>query len=93
MSHPRVFSVDSAPHACLKDSLQRILQVLSDSSPDVKNTAYFFAVVAFLANLSFVQVDVDKEWFVRWCYEQTRGQLFCALHYKSNNAFFLSALS
>ncbi|TFK93706.1 P-loop containing nucleoside triphosphate hydrolase protein [Polyporus arcularius HHB13444] len=64
-------------------ALQRILQALSDPSPNAKTTAYFFAVVAFLANLSFAQVDVNKMWFTRRCYERTRGQLFCALHYKA----------
>ncbi len=63
-------------------ALQRILQALSDPSPNAKTTAYFFAVVAFLANLSFAQVDVNRLWFTRRCYERTRGQLFCALHYK-----------
>lgn len=37
----------------------------------------------FLANLSFAQVDVNQRWFTRRCYERTRGQLFCALHYKA----------
>ena len=63
-------------------ALQRILQALSDPAPNAKNTAYFFAVVAFFANLSFAQVDVNRLWFTRRCYERTRGQLFCALHYK-----------
>ncbi|KAI0636054.1 P-loop containing nucleoside triphosphate hydrolase protein [Trametes polyzona] len=64
-------------------ALQRILTALSDPAPDAKNTAYLFAVVAFLANLSFAQVDINKLWFTRRCYERTRGQLFCALHYKA----------
>ena len=37
----------------------------------------------FLANLSFAQVDMNQKWFSRRCYERTRGQLFCALHYKA----------
>lgn len=37
----------------------------------------------FLANLSFAQVDVFQRWYTRRCYERTRGQLFCALHYKA----------
>ncbi|TBU62826.1 P-loop containing nucleoside triphosphate hydrolase protein [Dichomitus squalens] len=64
-------------------ALQRILQALSDPSPNAKSTAYFFAAVAFIANLSFAQVDVNQGWFNRRCYERTRGQLFCALHYKA----------
>lgn len=63
-------------------ALQRILTALADPAPGAKNTAYLFAVVAFLANLSFAQVDINKLWFTRRCYERTRGQLFCALHYK-----------
>ena len=27
-------------------------------------------------------MDVNQGWFNRRCYERTRGQLFCALHYK-----------
>ncbi|OJT02453.1 ATP-dependent bile acid permease [Trametes pubescens] len=64
-------------------ALQRILTALADPAPGAKNTAYLFAVVAFLANLSFAQVDINKLWFTRRCYERTRGQLFCALHYKA----------
>ncbi|KAI0671861.1 P-loop containing nucleoside triphosphate hydrolase protein [Trametes maxima] len=64
-------------------ALQRILTALADPSPDAKNTAYLFAVVAFLANLSFAQVDGNQRWYTRRCYERTRGQLFCALHYKA----------
>ena len=63
-------------------ALQRILTALSDPSPHAKNSAYLFALIAFLANLSFAQVDVNKGWYTRRCYERTRGQLFCALHYK-----------
>jgi hypothetical protein len=37
----------------------------------------------FLANLSFAQVDLFQRWHTRRCYERTRGQLFCALHYKA----------
>ncbi|KAH9902650.1 P-loop containing nucleoside triphosphate hydrolase protein [Cubamyces lactineus] len=64
-------------------ALQRILTALADPTPGAKNTAYLFAVVAFFANLSFAQVDINKLWFTRRCYERTRGQLFCALHYKA----------
>ncbi|CDO75190.1 hypothetical protein BN946_scf184866.g31 [Trametes cinnabarina] len=64
-------------------ALQRILTALADPSPDAKNTAYMFAVVTFFAHLSFAQVDINKLWFTRRCYERTRGQLFCALHYKA----------
>lgn len=38
--------------------------------------------MTFLANLSFAQVDLYQNWYTRRCYERTRGQLFCALHYK-----------
>ncbi|KAI8980033.1 P-loop containing nucleoside triphosphate hydrolase protein [Trametes punicea] len=64
-------------------ALQRILTTLADPSPGAKDTAYLFAVVTFLAHLSFAQVDINKLWFTRRCYERTRGQLFCALHYKA----------
>lgn len=63
-------------------ALQRILKALADPSPDAKRTAYFFALIAFLANLSFAQVDANQRWFTRRCYERARGQLFCTLHHK-----------
>ncbi len=34
-------------------------------------------------HLSFAQVDLFQSWHTRRCYERTRGQLFCSLHYKS----------
>ncbi|KAL7279294.1 hypothetical protein ACG7TL_007135 [Trametes sanguinea] len=64
-------------------ALQHILTALADPSPDEKRTAYMFAVVTLFAHLSFAQVDINKLWFTRRCYERTRGQLFCALHYKA----------
>lgn len=64
-------------------ALQQILVALADPSPDAKLKAYMFTVLMFLANLSFAQVDLNQKWFSRRCYERTRGQLFCALHYKA----------
>ncbi|EMD33950.1 hypothetical protein CERSUDRAFT_117480 [Gelatoporia subvermispora B] len=64
-------------------SLQRILSALADPSPESRRTAYTFALVTFLAHLSFAQFDLYKCWHTRRCYERTRGQLFCALHYKA----------
>lgn len=64
-------------------ALQEILSALEDPSGDRRSTAYGWALVAFLANLSFAQKDLFKSWHTRRCYERTRGQLFCALHYKA----------
>ncbi|KAF9469518.1 pleiotropic drug resistance ABC transporter [Collybia nuda] len=64
-------------------ALKEILFALGTSSPDSKHKAYFWAIVTFLANLSFAQVDLFKGWHIRRCYERTRGQLFCSLHYKA----------
>jgi hypothetical protein len=64
-------------------ALQEILSVIGGSTPEAKNRAYFFAFVTFLANLSFAQKDMFKNWHTRRCYERTRGQLFCSLHYKA----------
>ncbi|KZT01394.1 uncharacterized protein LAESUDRAFT_739182 [Laetiporus sulphureus 93-53] len=64
-------------------ALQQILSALADPSPESRRAAYVFALVAFLANLSFAQVDLYQTWYTRRCYERTRGQLFCALHYKA----------
>ncbi|KAL6301359.1 P-loop containing nucleoside triphosphate hydrolase protein [Sparassis latifolia] len=64
-------------------ALQRMLSALADSSPDAKKSAYLFALITFLANLSFAQIDLYKMWHARRSYERSRGQLFCALHYKA----------
>ena len=64
-------------------ALLQILAALKSDTPDARSTAYFWTLVTFLANLSFAQVDLFKGWHTRRCYERTRGQLFCLIHYKS----------
>jgi hypothetical protein len=64
--------------------LSRILQSLEDHSSGASHAdAYFYALVAFLANMSFAQMDLTQSWHSRRAYERTRGQLFCALHWKA----------
>lgn len=62
-------------------ALQEILAALATDSPGY--TTYFWAFITFIAHLSFAQKDLFQSWHTRRCYERTRGQLFCALHYKS----------
>ncbi|TFY64349.1 hypothetical protein EVJ58_g2686 [Rhodofomes roseus] len=64
-------------------ALQEILSALANPSPESTQRAYFWAIMTFLAHLSFAQVDLYQNWYTRRCYERTRGQLFCALHYKA----------
>lgn len=64
-------------------ALKEILSALSTAESDAYKTAYFWAFATFIANLSFAQVDLFQSWHTRRCYERTRGQLFCSLHYKS----------
>lgn len=64
-------------------ALQQILTGLEDPTTDHRSTAYFWALVTFVAHLSFAQKDLLQTWHTRRCYERTRGQLFCALHYKA----------
>ncbi|KAI5836067.1 P-loop containing nucleoside triphosphate hydrolase protein [Schizophyllum commune Tattone D] len=64
-------------------ALQEILKALESGAPGARTTAYNWALVVFLAHLSFAQKDLIQRWHQRRCYERTRGQLFCALHYKS----------
>ncbi|KAJ6520112.1 P-loop containing nucleoside triphosphate hydrolase protein [Mycena sanguinolenta] len=64
-------------------ALQEILASLADPTPENRSRAYFWTLVTFLAHLSFAQKDLFQGWHTRRCYERTRGQLFCALHYKS----------
>lgn len=45
--------------------------------------AYTWTLITFIVHLSFAQVDLFQAWHTRRCYERTRGQLFCALHYKA----------
>ncbi|KAK7465464.1 hypothetical protein VKT23_005441 [Stygiomarasmius scandens] len=61
-------------------SLREILSALPRGDAE---TAYFWAFVTFVAHLSFAQKDLLKQWHTRRCYERTRGQLFCAIHYKA----------
>lgn len=64
-------------------ALQQILSVLREDTVEARRTAYFWAFMTFLAHLSFAQVDLYQQWHTRRCYERTRGQLFCLIHYKS----------
>lgn len=64
-------------------SLQNILASLEHPTTESRNKAYFWTLVTFIAHLSFAQKDLLQTWHTRRCYERTRGQLFCALHYKA----------
>ncbi|KAJ7597443.1 pleiotropic drug resistance ABC transporter [Mycena floridula] len=64
-------------------ALKEILAALADRSPESRNRAYYWTIVTFLVHLSFGQVDLFQSFYTRRCYERTRGQLFCALHYKA----------
>ncbi|XP_006460356.1 hypothetical protein AGABI2DRAFT_203369 [Agaricus bisporus var. bisporus H97] len=64
-------------------AVKEILAVLANDTPEARRTAYVWTAIAFLANLSFAQVDLFQAWHTRRCYERTRGQLFCAIHYKA----------
>ncbi|PPQ69785.1 hypothetical protein CVT26_014173 [Gymnopilus dilepis] len=64
-------------------ALQEILAALASDTPQGRSTAYFWTLVTFIAHLSFAQVDLFQAWHTRRCYERTRGQLFCTLHYKA----------
>ncbi|KAH8120041.1 P-loop containing nucleoside triphosphate hydrolase protein [Phellopilus nigrolimitatus] len=63
-------------------ALQKILSVMEEKS-ERRSEAYFFAFITFLIHLSFAQVALLRTWHSRRSYERTRGQLFCALHYKA----------
>ncbi|KAH6917037.1 pleiotropic drug resistance ABC transporter [Coprinopsis sp. MPI-PUGE-AT-0042] len=64
-------------------ALQEILAALAEGSPEARKTAYLWAAATFVANLSVAQARLIRNWHTRRCYERTRGQLFCALHYKA----------
>ncbi|KAJ3833131.1 P-loop containing nucleoside triphosphate hydrolase protein [Lentinula raphanica] len=64
-------------------ALKEILSALAVNTVESRQTAYFWAFITFLAHLSFAQKDLIQQWHTRRCYERTRGQLFCAIHYKA----------
>ncbi|KAK1234881.1 hypothetical protein PQX77_001975 [Marasmius sp. AFHP31] len=64
-------------------ALKQILSILAAGSSEPKENAYYWALVTFVAHLTFAQVDLFQQWHTRRCYERTRGQLFCAIHYKA----------
>ncbi|KAH8835549.1 P-loop containing nucleoside triphosphate hydrolase protein [Flagelloscypha sp. PMI_526] len=72
-------------------ALQEILANLpadseSYDSPEVlekRKIVYYWTLVILACHLSFAQFDLFKGWHTRRCYERTRGQLFCMLHYKA----------
>ena len=64
-------------------SLKEILAALAANTPETRRTAFKWALVTFVVNLSFAQVDLFQGWHARRCYERTRGQLFCSLHFKA----------
>jgi hypothetical protein len=76
-------SDSSAPGFVPPFALQQILAALDTDDAQSLNRAYLWTLVTFVAHLSFAQVDLFQSWHTRRCYERTRGQLFCALHYKS----------
>lgn len=45
--------------------------------------AHYYALLTFVAHLSFAQCDLAQGWCTRRCYERTRGIIFCALHWKA----------
>ncbi|PFH52248.1 hypothetical protein AMATHDRAFT_2254 [Amanita thiersii Skay4041] len=64
-------------------ALQEILRDLADDSQESRQKTLFWTFMTFIAHLSFAQVDLYQGWHTRRCYERTRGQLFCMLHYKT----------
>ncbi|KAG8934657.1 hypothetical protein FRC02_009484 [Tulasnella sp. 418] len=63
--------------------LQKILAALESHDPKRRPEAYFYGLVVFVFHMSFAQLDLFGAWHARRCYERTRGQMFCALHWKA----------
>lgn len=64
-------------------ALKEILSALAADTPEGKRIAFYWTLLTFIVHLSFAQVDLFQGWHARRCYERTRGQLFCTLHYKA----------
>ena len=63
--------------------LKEILAALASDAPEAKNRAYYWTFIIFVTHITFAQADLFQNWHTRRCYERTRGQLFCIMHYKS----------
>ncbi|WAQ92564.1 hypothetical protein PtA15_17A45 [Puccinia triticina] len=61
-------------------AIKRILDGLSFGD---RSLSFKFAILHFLCNMSFAQLDLCGKWHARRCYERTRGQLFNILHDKA----------
>ncbi|KAA1107610.1 hypothetical protein PGT21_019897 [Puccinia graminis f. sp. tritici] len=61
-------------------AIKRILDGLSFGD---RALSFKFAILHFLCNMSFAQLDLCGKWHSRRCYERTRGQLFNILHDKA----------
>ena len=64
-------------------ALKEILSALASDVSDEKNRAYYWAFVIFIVELFISQANLFQTWHNRRCYERTRGQLWCTIHYKS----------
>ncbi|KAG8820432.1 hypothetical protein FRC19_008875 [Serendipita sp. 401] len=72
-------------------ALKQLLSILATPDDGSNNgawgnkyvQAHYYALMTFVANLSFAQCDLAQGWCTRRCYERTRGVIFCALHYKA----------
>lgn len=67
-------------------ALKQLLAILANNDMDGKQKlirAHYYALLTFVAHLSFAQCDLAQSWCTRRCYERTRGMIFCALHWKA----------
>lgn len=68
-------------------ALKHLLASLTSDSDVTKsgssNKAHYYALLTFIAHLSFAQCDLAQGWCTRRCYERTRGVIFCNLHWKA----------
>jgi hypothetical protein len=64
-------------------ALNRLLSTISTPTPDAYKRASLYAFLTLFAHLSFAQCDLFVNFHSRRAYERTRGQLFCAVHWKA----------
>lgn len=74
-------------------ALNRILAIIGDRTNPDKSSACLYALLTFVAHISFAQADLFQNYHSRRAYERARGQLFCAIHYKALNRLDLSGQS
>lgn len=64
--------------------LKKILEALSSDSPEIHQSAYHYALLAFGFNVFRAEVDLFRQWHARRSYERVRGALIIMVFDKAS---------